>query len=261
MERDKKFKSLLSIQIVAIMLFLSSFFGTQAERQTFNGVSEFVPVNAKCVDSDRVGGYNRRSRSRRKYNNRYQYTVNGQKYVVTLYESSRGYDTILYHHPNNPQIFSEYRSYDDAKRHYSWFTNIGLILQGVVIFFVLRSLIVGKEKKVVQQSTGVVLNDDYDSYMKLENGQSDELQGDFGVFANKQEILERDSIPFVRKQETVEVESIPFVRKQDITQGDSIPFVRSEISTKSDIVSVDKESDSENNTYVLYTEEEYKKRK
>lgn len=246
MERNKKFKSLLAMQLIALMLFLSSFFGTQAERETFNGVSEFVPVNAKCVDSDRVGGYNRRSRSRRKYNNTYQYTVNGQKYVVTLYESSRGYDTILYHHPNNPQIFSEYKSYDDAKRHYSWFTNIGLILQGVVIFFTFRSLNVGKEKDVVGQSVGVVLNDDYDFYMKSENDQLDGQQNDSDSYQQMPDLTQRDSIPFVRKQE--------------ITQENSISFMSNDSWVKTDLVSENKESTLKSQSFDLYTEEEYKNR-
>lgn len=252
MGKIDKFKALCATQILAILLLGTSYFGTRAERAAFEGVSEFLPVNAKCIESYRTGSSSyslkRRIRNYNGYNNTYQYEVDGQIYTTILYyESSKGSDRILYYHPDDPQICSEFKTFWAASMHYALFTIGGLLSQGVVIFFVCRSLGKDKEKIVVQQSTGVVLNDDYDFYMKSENDQLDGQQNDSDSYQQMSDLTQRDSIPFVRKQE--------------ISQEDSISFMSNDGWVKTDLVSENKESTSESQSFDLYTEEEYKNRK
>lgn len=165
-----KSRVLLVIQLLAFSMFYISFSSLVPERMLFDGSDEFLPVSALVVDYERLS-----ERYSYDYNNTYQYEVNGQKYEITLRESSRNNWKFLYYNPDNPQQCSVYRSYAEAKRKFSVYTNMGLILQGIVLVFVLIALWKAKKELAIRQSCGVVLNDDFDVCMKSGDRESDEI--------------------------------------------------------------------------------------
>lgn len=166
----KKSWVLLVIQVLAITCFYISFSGLFPERMLFDGSTTFLPASALVVDCEAVD-----TRHGTRYDNTYQYEVNGQKFTKTLREYSRNNWRFLYYNPDDPQQCSVYSSYAEAKHKFSIYTNIGLVLQGIVLVFGLRTLIKTKKELVIRQSGGVVLNDDFDVYLKSEDRGSDEL--------------------------------------------------------------------------------------
>lgn len=221
MKKDNGFIRLCLLQIIAIILFLISYLNTAAEKEMFQGVSEFIPVKAICVSSKKNSSYTYRYRWNyyEGYNNKYNYEVNGQNYVVTYYNEpfdKSGKEMMLYYHPERPDICSKYQTYSSARAHYSLYTLVGMIIQGIIIFFAFRAMSRDKEQRIINENHGVVLRDDFDFIL------------------NQKGNTQKDEQPHANSTGQVD-----------------------DVSDKVKTISFVRENKAMNNDFALYTEEEY----
>lgn len=157
---------IIVFQVLAVILFWDIGFGIKYQMLIFRDVKEFSPVEAQCVKStirDRCVNSEFRFRY---YNNTYQYEVNGKLYSVTFTDEDfmdkdfTGNNGTIYYHPDNPNICSRFMSISEVWRHYSLWIFIGILLQAVVIYYAVTAFIKGRQRKMMSQSIGVVLQDD-----------------------------------------------------------------------------------------------------
>lgn len=231
------FGRLCIIQILAILMFIVSAAKISMEKEAFQNVTEFVAVEANYIGSTDHRIYRRGIRRTTGHDNKYQYHVNGQNYTATFYyELLRGSDRTIYYNPNNPSVYSKYQTLSKAKRANSGWIIFGLVLQGVVIFFAVRSVRKEQEKINVYENKGVVLSNDFD------------MSTNYGTMNDGDDVKETvdkvETIKFQTKTSTDKEESIPFQSKSNMNSEESIPF---QSNTKTNEKGFD-----------LYTEEEYK---
>lgn len=150
-------------QVLAVILFWNIGFEIKYQMLIFRDVKEFSPVEAQCVKSTRRETYVDSEVSFSYYNNTYQYEVDGKLYSVTFMdEDFTGNNGIIYYHPDNPNICSRFMSISEVWKHYSLWIVIGMILQAVVIYSAVTAFIKGRQRKMMSQRIGVVLQNDMD---------------------------------------------------------------------------------------------------
>lgn len=148
-------------QVLAVILFWNIGFEIKYQMLIFRDVKEFFPVEAQCVKSQEY-----RHGDTWYHDNTYQYEVNGKLYSVTFTDEDfmdkdfTGNNGTIYYHPDNPNICSRFMSISEVWRHYSLWIVIGMILQAVVIYYAVTAFIKGRQRKMMSQSIGVVLQDD-----------------------------------------------------------------------------------------------------
>lgn len=159
---DKK-TIVIAVQFIAVILFWNIGLEIKYQMLIFQDVKEFSPVEAQCVKSrEHLHG------DTRYHNNTYQYEVNGKLYFVTFMDEDfmdkdfTGNNGTIYYHPDNPNICSRFMSISEVWKHYSLWIVIGMILQAVVIYYAVTAFIKGRQRKIMSQSIGVVLQDDMD---------------------------------------------------------------------------------------------------
>lgn len=157
----------IAFQVLAVLLFWNIGFEIKYQKIIFQNVKEFSPVEAQCVKSR-----NRWHGDTRYHDNTYQYEVNGKLYSVTFMDENFmdkdfiGSTGTIYYHPDNPNICSKFRSISEVWQHYSLWIVIGMIFQIVVIFYAVTAFVKGRQRKMMSQSIGVVLQDDMDYIIK-----------------------------------------------------------------------------------------------
>ena len=231
MQKKKNYyRQAIMLQIFIIVILISNCLGLSNAKKLYQGVDKFEPVSATLINSiekRKIGGKGRATRIR--YNNKYYYEVDGNSYTVVFYdERSKGRDRTLYYNPNNPNVCAKYSTYNEYASHNSDGFLLFIIGQAIVVVLFVVAISSQRNEKLIQKSSGVVLQNDLDLIMD-------------DMIEEKQEMERKE-----------DVQSIPFQRGNNNTTVQS-PWENGDINYNK------KDSQEDKIDFPLYTEEEYRK--
>lgn len=147
-QRRKKQASLFSIlEMMAAFCFMGVIMFWAIYSQDFKNSKEFIPIQAVCIASESYQTKDSDGYLVTRYNNTYEYIVEGKSYTHesngSSYDVGVGNSLELYYDPANPEKLSSYRSYQEAMKPVKWMLAFAVVFQALALFALFRQ----KKKK------------------------------------------------------------------------------------------------------------------